>query len=241
MRREAGQGVVRLVDAIGTDSMIVHTRLGAANADRRILGEVRRFRRLGHRLEWKLYQHDEPADLHQRLLAQGFVADAAEAVMALLLGEPGPPDRPAAGVAVRVTEPRQLMDALLVYGQVWPAKRERLDARLRHTLQHDPGSISTYVLYAQGRPVATARTHFSRVSPFATLCGAVTLPEYRRRGYYRALLAERLEEARLRGARVATVDAGAMSEPILTKAGFSVLTRVQAHIHQLGRDPEAKP
>ncbi len=47
MPRETGQGVVRLVDSIGTDSMIVHTRLGAADAKRRILSEMGRFSWLG--------------------------------------------------------------------------------------------------------------------------------------------------------------------------------------------------
>ncbi len=41
----------------------------------------------GQKVEWKTYDYDEPADLGQRLLAAGFVAEDDEA---LILGEAGP-------------------------------------------------------------------------------------------------------------------------------------------------------
>jgi hypothetical protein len=56
----------------------------------------------------------------------------------------------------------------------------------------------------------------------AQLWGAVTLREYRRRGAYRAVLAERLRLARVHGATLALVKGRAdTSGPILLRAGFA--------------------
>ena len=56
----------------------------------------------------------------------------------------------------------------------------------------------------------------------AHLWGAVTLREYRRRGTYRAVLAERLRLARVHGATLALVKGRAgTSGPILLRAGFA--------------------
>ncbi len=56
----------------------------------------------------------------------------------------------------------------------------------------------------------------------AHLWGAVTLREYRRRGAYRAVLAERLRLARAHGATLALVKGRvATSGPILLRAGFA--------------------
>ena len=56
----------------------------------------------------------------------------------------------------------------------------------------------------------------------AQLWGAVTLREYRRRGGYRAVLAERLRLAREHGAALALVKGRVeTSRPILLRAGFA--------------------
>ena len=56
----------------------------------------------------------------------------------------------------------------------------------------------------------------------AQLWGAVTLREYRRRGSYRAVLAERLRMAREHGAALALVKGRVeTSGPILLRAGFA--------------------
>ena len=56
----------------------------------------------------------------------------------------------------------------------------------------------------------------------AKLWGAVTLPEFRRRGGYRAVLAERLRLARDHGATLALVKGRVeTSAPILARAGFT--------------------
>ena len=71
-------------------------------------------------------------------------------------------------------------------------------------------------------------TRFPAHSAFASLWGGSTLPELRGRGLYTGLLAARLQEARARGARYLTVDAGPMSRPILERRGFRLLTHATA-------------
>jgi len=58
------------------------------------------------------------------------------------------------------------------------------------------------------------------------LNGAGVLPSARGRGVYRALVAERWREAVARGTPALTVQAGAMSRPILEKLGFVAVAEV---------------
>ena len=59
---------------------------------------------------------------------------------------------------------------------------------------------------------------------FADLWGGGTLPEYRRRGVYGALVSVRAAEARQCGVQYLTVDALPTSQPILERIGFERLT-----------------
>ena len=63
---------------------------------------------------------------------------------------------------------------------------------------------------------------------FAGLWGGSTLAAYRGRGLYTALLAARVREARARGVPYLTIDAGAMSRPIVARHGFEVITYATA-------------
>ncbi len=57
----------------------------------------------------------------------------------------------------------------------------------------------------------------------ASLWGGSTISGFRKRGLYTALLAVRAQEANARGVRYLTVNASAMSRPILEKFGFEVI------------------
>ena len=65
------------------------------------------------------------------------------------------------------------------------------------------------------------------------LAGAITLPEYRGRGCYRALLRARWDEAVRLGAPALVVHAQETSRPILERCGFE---RV-ATLHELASGP----
>ncbi|MDA8346399.1 MAG: GNAT family N-acetyltransferase [Thermaerobacter sp.] len=235
MRREVEDGVVRLVDQVGTDSMVVHSHLDALGADAAIRREAAYFDRLGHNVEWKLYAHDEPQDLHERLLAQGFTAEEPDAIMALDLSQVPPALlEPVPAFIRRLTDADMLKDATRVHEAVWPEKKSKLAERLAYLLRNDSARLSVYAAYMDGEPVSAARIHFSDRSAFASLWGGATLPGYRGRGLYTALLAVRLQEAKRRGARFLTIDAGPMSRPIVEKYGFRLLTFAQAHVRRIG-------
>ncbi len=235
MRRQVDiAGVVRLVDQVGVDSMVVYSRLGVADADRVIHRQAAYFLGIGHNLEWKLYAHDQPADLHQRLLAHGFTDEDPEAIMALNLTElpPALSQLPSARIC-RCANPELMNDAISVYGAVWPQKVARLAQRLNHTLRTAPQRLRVYVAYVDGEPVAVGRIHFSPHSAFASLWGSATLQAFRGRGLYTQMLAVRLQEAISRNVGAVTVDAGPMSRPIVSRLGFRLLTWAQAHRRQI--------
>jgi hypothetical protein len=69
---------------------------------------------------------------------------------------------------------------------------------------------------------------------------ATAAPSARRRGVYRALVAERWREAVARDTPALTVQAGAMSRPILEKLGFITVAEVTSRAYRivLARDRE---
>jgi len=228
LRREETLHVVRHVDLLGTTlgGVVIYSRLDENNADEVIREQRDYFQKLGQNLEWKHYEHDTPPDLKSRLTSQGFETDEAEAIVALDLEDiPQQLLQPQPLDVRRITDPAQLSDVMLVQDEVWEAANTvGQRAQLEYEMLHAPETISLYVAYAEGRPVSSAWIRFHETSQFASLWGGSTLPDYRQRGIYTAMLAARAQEAMERGVRFLTVDAGPMSRPILEKLGFRVLT-----------------
>ncbi|MEO7039976.1 MAG: GNAT family N-acetyltransferase, partial [Candidatus Elarobacter sp.] len=83
-----------------------------------------------------------------------------------------------------------------------------------------------FVAYAGSVPAAAGRLQTPAGRVFASIWGGGTVPDYRRRGIYRAMVGERAREARRRGYRYITVDARATSRPILERLGFVALDGV---------------
>jgi GNAT superfamily N-acetyltransferase len=217
--------VVRQVGPPGGPSWVSFADLSGADADAVIRGEIDRFAALGQSFEWKHFDHDRPADLKDRLLAAGFVADESEALLALDTAEPAVwIDTPHPHV-VRDAGPEGWDDAVRVLLTVWPELADTFVPRFGAELRACPDRIRLFVAYDDKAPVAACWTLRSGPdTPFLGLFGGATLPEYRGRGIYRALVAERARFARDHGARFLTVDAGPMSAPILVRLGFTQLT-----------------
>jgi GNAT superfamily N-acetyltransferase len=83
--------------------------------------------------------------------------------------------------------------------------------------------VSIYVAYVDGVPASVGWIDFHERSDFAGLWGGSTLPAYRKRGLYTALVAERAQEAIQRGVRYLTIDASPMSRAVLEKFGFRLM------------------
>lgn len=221
-RREVTPEVVRHVDLSAfRQGHVIYSQLTEANADDVIREQVAYFESLGQNFEWKLYEHDRPSDLKERLEARGFTVEEGEAVMVLDLAEaPAFLWQPVQQNIQRITEVERLGDVLTVQEQVWDEDFSWLGDYLGGALTRFPDQMSVYVAYVDERPACAAWTYFPKHSRFASLWGGSTLREFRGQGLYTALLAARAQEARARGATFLTVDASDMSRPILEKFGF---------------------
>jgi GNAT superfamily N-acetyltransferase len=210
---------------------ILYSRLTPENADQVIEEQVADFERLGLEFEWKLYDHDQPPDLRERLVAHGFAIEEAEALMFLDLAQiPEGLLQPVTHDIRRITDPEQIYAAVIaVHEVIWQEKQGRLAEELAQELRLDGEHISFYAGYAGDRPVCSAWIRFSERGPsahglFASLWGGSTLPVYRQHGFYTALVATRAQEAIRRGYRFLTIDASPMSRPIVARHGFELLT-----------------
>ena len=236
VRKEAQPHIVRFVrDAPGMN-FVLYSSLDESNADRVIEEQVAYYTQMGQPFEWKVFDHDTPPDLKERLERHGFEAEEPEAVMVLDLQQaPQSLLEPGVGDVRPMLERRQLDDVVAVEEQVWGGDFGWIRARLGEHLEV-PGYLSVYVGYADGRPVASGWIYFHSNGLFADLWGGSTVPEYRRRGLYSAILARRVQEAIQRGYRFLTIDAGPMSRPIVAKHGFRLLAWAQAC--QWARQPD---
>lgn len=228
MVRDASTAVVRHLPRPGfarNNGFITWTDLDAETVDA-VIGEqadLFRERRLG--IGWKVYGHDQPADLGDRLVAHGFAADDPESIMVLDLGAI-PADLASAQTRdIRpIREPADLMHAQAIARAVWNDEMLDLFAELAYLLEHHPDRLSVYVAWEDEKPVSAAWLQMPPTGRFASLWGGSTLADYRGRGLYTALLAMRVREAAARGYRFITVDAGPMSRPIVERFGFAELT-----------------
>ena len=209
--------------------MVLYAQLNAENVDRIIREQMEYFEKVGQNFEWKYFEHDTPNDLKNCLIAHGFVPEEAEALMVLDLNEaPEVLLRPITRDVRRITDPSQLHEVVAIQNQVWGEDHSWLGDKLARELQSDPNHLSIYLAYADGKPVSCAWLRLPIVSQFASLWGGSTLPTYRNRGFYTALLATRVQEARRQGVRFLTIDALPMSRTIVEKFGFQLLTYTYA-------------
>lgn len=226
MRREVLPNVVRHIpEGIGTgEGLISWSDLNAGTADAEIKRQMAYFKELTIEVEWDVYSHDQPPDLADRLKARGFVADEPGAQMAVDLNDL-PPDfwNVDLSMVQRVTDAADVDAIMIMENEVWSRDISHIAPWLKHDLVEHPELLSIYAVWDSGKVVSAAWTWFLKHTSFAGLWGGATLKEYRKRGYYRALLAVRAREARARGRRFLHVDAGPESQPILAKNGFRCL------------------
>ncbi|MEU6724850.1 GNAT family N-acetyltransferase [Nonomuraea wenchangensis] len=202
---------------------VLWSDLDERTADAAIAEQIRHYAGLGTEFEWKLYDHDRPADLDRRLLAAGFTAEPPETLMVAETARIAalPAAEPEGVRLVPVTGMDGVELVADVHERVFGASRVRIRERL--AVQLAEGSVVAVVAMAGGVPVSAARMDLHAGTEFASLWGGGTAPEWRGRGIYRALVAYRAREALARGYRYLQVDASADSRPILARLGFAAL------------------
>jgi GNAT superfamily N-acetyltransferase len=187
----------------------------------------------GQAVEWKLHGHDKPTDLSSRLLAAGFVPEEQETVV-IGLAAPLAVDAPTVdGVRLReVTERADLDRIAAMETAVWSTDRSHLAEALSREIAADPDG--TVILAAEsndGTVVSAGWVRFVPGTAFATLWGGSTLPTWRGRGVYKALVRYRAGLAIERGYTYLQVDASDDSRPILQRVGFVPVTTTTPYVH----------
>jgi GNAT superfamily N-acetyltransferase len=225
---ESDEFVLRRLAKPGHEgSGIIWSNLNSANADAVIAEQVAFFGRRGQRFEWKLYDYDEPADLADRLASAGFVAEDAEtfvvAEVAEVIDGLRSAELPEGVTAVRVTDAAGVALMAKVQELVFSDDKSELHEAILAQLTEAPDTVEIVLAMAGDEPVCAARIDFPPGTEFAGLWGGGTLPQWRRRGIYRALVRYRAELAAARGYKYLTVDASQDSRPILERVGFTRL------------------
>ena len=232
LRKENAGEVIRFVGQPRPNhNFILYSNLNEANADAIIEREIAYFDRIGHPFEWKVYDHDQPADLRQRLLDHGFTNREQDAIMVLDLHRA--PDflrQPDPAVDVRrLTRPDQLDDVTYVLDQVWPDENsDWLHEVIGANMRDHPDFTHIFVAYVADKPACCGWVSFHENSQFASLWGGSTVAEHRQKRLYTAVTAARVQTAIQRGYRFLTIDASPMNEPIAASRGFQLLTYAHA-------------
>ena len=217
-----GRGMVEYRDLDGLDG---------AELDELIARQVRTFTEREESVEWKLHGHDRPADLPERLRVAGFVPEDMETVLIARVSaigiEAGMPD----GVVVReVTEPLDLGRIAQLEEEIWADDHGWVVDSLGKEQTADPDGLRIFIVEAGDAVVCAGWVRFPSGTEFGTLWGGGTLPAWRGRGIYRALVAHRARLAAERGRRYLEVDASDDSRPILERLGFVAVTTTTPYV-----------
>jgi hypothetical protein len=205
--------------------------LDGSELDELIARQVRIFAEREEAFEWKLYAHDRPADLAQRLRAVGFVPEELEAVLIARVVDIAAKPRLPAGVSLREVSERADLDRIdSMEEKIWGSSHTKLAASLEAEQAADPETLYVVVAEAGDEIVCAGWVRLERGSEFATLWGGGTLPVWRSRGIYRAVVAHRANVAAARGRRYLEVDALPQSRPILERLGFVAVTTTTPYV-----------
>ncbi len=217
---EADEGVLRYVAPDAQASCIVWSQLTAESADAVITAQRDHATATGTQLEWKYYDYDQPVDLPARLVAAGFEPDDEELMMAAETAAVQADVVLPEGVRLVAVSDVAGVGALMsvrdaAFGAGSPEFRDRMLAAL-----DTPQLVQMVVAFSGAEPVSAARIEFVEGTEFAGLWGGGTVPAWRGRGIFRALVAYRAALAAARGYRYLQVDALPTSRPILQRLGF---------------------
>ncbi|MDX3524238.1 GNAT family N-acetyltransferase [Streptomyces scabiei] len=234
-RIERVGGVVRQIGFENGWNGVVWSDLDEAGADAAIAEQIRYFSGLGRDFEWKLYGHDLPVDLGQRLRDAGFTAAPEETLMVAEVADLTLDVEPPEGVTLLpVTDSAGVDMVARVHERAFGTDSTRMRHQLLAQLTGDPESVVAVVALVGDEPVSAARMELLPGTRFAGLWGGGTVEGWRGRGVYRALVAHRARVAADRGYRYVQVDALATSRPILARLGFEPLTTTTPYEYAVG-------
>jgi hypothetical protein len=214
-------------------STVQRQRFSADQIDA-VLEEVRALLRERGRTEtqWEVGSAARPQRLVSMLLDRGLRLDADPVAIALALSHEPPPPPPDL-TARRVQTYEEYAGAKQVQWLAFGATPERIadeQARLRGEYETAPRLM--HGVWLDGELVSAGSC--APTDHGLALFGGATLPGWRGRGAYRALVHARWVEAQTRGLPALLTQGGSMSRPILERLGFEAVGRVDMLVDEFG-------
>ncbi|KOG78232.1 MULTISPECIES: GNAT family N-acetyltransferase [Streptomyces] len=212
---------------------VLWSALDRSRVDEAIAEQVDHYTALGREFEWKLYGHDQPDDLADRLEAAGFVPEEPETLMVARIADLPTSSAPPTGIELRPVTDAAGVELMAqaqeeAFGRDGTRHRQQLLAQLTER----PDTVVAVVAMAGDVPVSAARMELVPGTGFAGLWGGGTVPAWRGRGIYRALIDFRAHIAAERGYQYLQVDASDQSRPILERLGFTALTTTTPYVYR---------
>jgi GNAT superfamily N-acetyltransferase len=202
-------------------SEISWSHLDEHNADSEIKRQIEYFAAAEQDFVWKVYDSDLPQDLSSRLVAAGFrEAGTSQLMIARVADVYQSVDLPPGVELVRANDPDGIDQLIDIHDQVFTREHPQLRRSLRAQMQRSPSRSEIVVVTAGGIPVASSRAELLPDHDFVGLWGGGTLPEWRGKGLYRAMVAHRAQVAMGRGYTYLYVTASPQSRPILESLNF---------------------
>jgi GNAT superfamily N-acetyltransferase len=214
-------------------------RFAAAELDE-VMAEVHGLlrRRDRVRLSWEIGSEATPHGLAELLLDRGLVWDEPDPLQIGMVLDHEPP-RPA-GVQVRAVGTIEEYAASETIAYTSFGSTGLTEAQIAQGFgRYDPNRSRRYLASVDGQDVATGNASFT---PHGVVLNAgSTLPEWRGRGAYRALVRARWDDAVAAGTPALVTQAGRMSLPILERIGFVAVCEIRALMDDFGaRNPTAE-
>ncbi|MEM9452686.1 MAG: GNAT family N-acetyltransferase [Myxococcota bacterium] len=225
-----------------TGCAVVYGSCSVGRIDAVIRKEVARADAQGYAIDWKVYGHDQPNDLRERLMAAGFEPEPEEQVLVLALDPDALVQFPESAVVVEQVVGRTgLDDVAEISREIGRTHVEQEREGFARLMATRPDHMTIFIARVDDVPAACGRIYFYDAGGFAELCGGRTKTTFRNRGLYLAIVRARLAEALRRGYSYVPVDALPTSEPLLRKRGFEQVTWTQPLVYRPAKASSIDP
>lgn len=224
--------IARLIGAGNAYRIVISSSLDESSVDAAIEAEIGANE---GEFEWKVFGHDRPADLLERLRTRGFEIGGKEELMAFDLGLDWPWLEDREFEVRRIDDESDLADFRTVAEEVFGKSFEPTSNELATAIREGFAGYRGFVAYADGVPAAAGRLVAHPKSEFGYLGTGGVRPAFRGQGLYRSLVAARGRDAREKGKRYLLIDAQPTSAPIVRKLGFERLTSTWPYDWKSGR------
>lgn len=202
-------------------SEISWTDLNESSADQVIAEQINHFATIDQDFVWRVYEDDLPADLSARLASAGFKhIGTSELMIARVTDTAIEVELPDGVTLVRANDPSGIRQLIKVHEEVFDVDQAQLGRTLLAQFAIAPLLNELVVAMESGTPVSSARVQFVPGCDFAGLWGGSTLPQWRGRGLFKAMVAYRARVAAERGYNYLYVVASSQSRPILEHLAF---------------------